>query len=231
MAPRTVDPYRDVDVIDARAPRANQAVIALGCIAALVTGWWGLVSLLAAQLLIGLRFGRRFCLPCVLYFEVLQPIFGEGEIEDARPPRFANILGALVLSGATLAYSVGFGTAGDVLTATVAFLAGAAALTGFCTGCELYRVLARLKGIRPGDARVLDLTDLGATPSETTVVQFTHPLCSGCRSLTRRLEAEGRPVVLIDVSTRADLARKYGITVVPTAVAVSSDGKVVARLA
>ena len=106
MARRTVDPYRDLDVIDARAPRTNQAVVALVSVVALATGWWGLVALLALQLVVGLRFGRRFCLPCVLYFQVLEPIFGEGEIEDSRPPRFANVLGALVLTAGAVVVEV-----------------------------------------------------------------------------------------------------------------------------
>jgi hypothetical protein len=83
-------PYHDTDVIDARAPRFNQATVGRVSLVALVTGWWWLLGLLAAQLLLGLRFGRRWCLPCVLYFEVVQPRLGEGPLEDARPPRFAN---------------------------------------------------------------------------------------------------------------------------------------------
>ena len=43
---RTADPYRDLDVIDARAPRANQTVVGLVALAGVVTGsggcwrWW-----------------------------------------------------------------------------------------------------------------------------------------------------------------------------------------------
>jgi len=51
-----------------------------------------------------LRFGRRFCLACVLYFEVIQPRIGEGPIEDSRPPRFANLVGAIFLTASTVAY-------------------------------------------------------------------------------------------------------------------------------
>jgi thioredoxin-like negative regulator of GroEL len=58
------------------------------------------------------------------------------------------------------------------------------------------------------------------------VVAFSHPLCTDCRTLTDELRASGRPYVAIDVRDRRDLARKYGIAVVPTAVAVGSDGRV-----
>ncbi len=69
-------------------------------------------ALLAAQLAIGLAFGRRYCLPCLAYFELVQPRFGEGPVEDSRPPRFANMVGVGVLGGATLAYALGVGHAG-----------------------------------------------------------------------------------------------------------------------
>ena len=44
-------------------------------------------------------------------------------------------------------------------------------------------------------------------------------------------DLEGRSPVLRDVSRRPDLARKYGVAVVPTIVAVHPDGTVVVRLA
>jgi len=62
------------------------------------------------------------------------------------------------------------------------------------------------------------------------VIQFTHPLCSECQTLSRRLAAEGREPVLVDVSKRPDLARKYGVAVVPLAVAVGADGRVAGRI-
>src|SRR5687768_4822967 len=137
---RTAHPYRDVDVIDARAPRFNQAVVGIVSLIAVLTGWWPLLALLAAQLAIGLRFGRRFCLACVAYFELVQPRIGEGPIEDSRPPRFANQIGLVVLTAASVSYLVGWTVAGQVLGLLVAGLALLAAVTGFCMGCWLYRI-------------------------------------------------------------------------------------------
>lgn len=136
--PRRAHPYRDLSVIDRRAPRTNQAVVGALSLVAVVTGAEWLVALLALQLLVGLRFGRQYCLPCVFYFEVLQPRFGEGELEDARAPRFANILGAAFLSGATLAFLAGAAVVGWALAGLVAALALLAATTGFCMGCWMY---------------------------------------------------------------------------------------------
>jgi Domain of unknown function (DUF4395) len=145
---RLADPYRDLDVIDSRAPRFNQGVVGLVSLLAVVTGWWWLLALLALQLAIGLTFGRRFCLPCLAYFELVQPRFGEGPLEDARPPRFANMVGAVVLTSASLAYVVDAETVGVALGALVAVLALAAAATGLCAGCEAYKLGHLLTGRR-----------------------------------------------------------------------------------
>ena len=143
---RHADPYRDLDVIDSRAPRFNQATIGALSVLAVVTGWWWLLAILAAQLVVGLMLGRRFCLPCLAYFELVQPRFGEGALEDARPPRFANFVGALFLTSATLAYAAGHDLLGPILGGIVAVLALLAAATGFCTGCEAYKLGSLLLG-------------------------------------------------------------------------------------
>jgi uncharacterized membrane protein len=143
---RRADPYRDTQVIDERAPRVNQTVVGLVSLLAVVTGWWWLLALLALQLALGLTFGRRWCLACVAYFELVQPRLGEGRLEDARPPRFANMVGLAVLAGASLAYAGGFATVGGALGLLVAALALLAATTGFCAGCTAYRLGYRLTG-------------------------------------------------------------------------------------
>ncbi len=145
---RTVDPYRDTHVVDERGPRANQAVIGAVSLVAVVTGWWWLFGVLALQLALGLTFGRRWCLACVAYFELIQPRLGEGRLEDSRPPRFANIVGLTVLGAATAASAAGLETLGSALGLLVAVLALLAAATGFCAGCTAYRVGYRLTGRR-----------------------------------------------------------------------------------
>lgn len=137
---RRADPYSDTQVIDARAPRTNQTVVGVVALVAVLTGWWPLLALLALQLALGLTLGRRFCLPCRFYFEVLQPRFGEGPLEDARPPRFANMVGLGFLTAASLAYLAGLETVGAGLGGLVAALALLAAVTGFCAGCTAYRI-------------------------------------------------------------------------------------------
>jgi hypothetical protein len=158
---RSADPYRDLDVIDSRAPRFNQTVIGALSLLAVLTGWWWLLALLALQLALGLMRGRRWCLPCLAYFELIQPRFGEGPLEDSRPPRAANMVGLAVLGAAAVAYAAGLGVLGMALGSLVAALALLAAVTGFCTGCEAYKLGCRLTGRpfvscplppRPGEA-------------------------------------------------------------------------------
>ena len=143
---RSADPYRDLAVIDSRAPRFNQAVIGITSVVAIATGWWWLLAALAANLALGLLFGRRFCVTCVAYFAFIQLRFGEGPLEDSRPPRAANVVGFAFLSAAAAAYGLGADVVGAVLAAIVAALALLAATTGFCTGCEAYKLGRRLTG-------------------------------------------------------------------------------------
>jgi hypothetical protein len=232
---RTAHPYRDVDVIDARAPRFNQAVVGIVSLIAVVTGWWPLFALLAAQLGLGLRFGRRYCLACVAYFELVQPRIGEGPIEDSRPPRFANQVGLVVLGSATIAHLVGLAAIGTALGILVAALALLAASTGFCAGCEMYRIGARLRGIRRREIDRVELAELGepqgAGGRGDLVVAFSHPLCTDCRTVLGDLAAGSQRWVSVDVRDRPDLARKYGVALVPTVVRVAADGRVLQQMA
>ena len=240
---RRADPYRDLAVIDARAPRVNQLVVATGALVAAATGFWPLVLALAVQLAVAVRFGRRYCLPCRLYFDVIQPRVGEGPLEDSRAPRFANIVGAIFLGASAAAYVAGAPRLGAGLALLVAGLATLAVTTGLCVGCELYRIVARLRGVRGGAIERVDLEHLGrATGSRPAialdardgggevVVLFTHPLCGECQTVRAELAADPRPLVAVDVSRHRDLARKYGVALVPLAVAVAADGRVTARV-
>ena len=228
---RTADPWRDTDVIDARAPRFNQLVVGVVALLGAIFGWPLAWALMGAQLFIGLTIGRRFCITCVAYFVLIQPRIGEGPLEDARPPRLANMMGFAFLTAAAVAWWLGSPTAGIVLASIVAALALLAAASGFCTGCEIYKLGARLRGISPRRHSHIEPSDLGILDGHRTLVEFTHPLCSDCREWERRLAAGPDPFVTLDVRERPELAHKYGIAVVPTVLAVAADGTVLERLA
>jgi hypothetical protein len=143
----SVDPFKDTDVIDERGPRTLQTTVAIVTALAYLLDQPWLVALMAAQMVIGLVFGRPYCVPCVFWFKVLQPRFGEGRIEDSRPPRFANLVGAIFLTSATVLFIAGFTTAAWALTLIVTTLASLAAISGICVGCEMYAAYARVRGI------------------------------------------------------------------------------------
>jgi hypothetical protein len=203
-----------------------------------VFGWPLIWALMAAQLVIGLTFGRQYCLPCLAYFKLIQPRFGEGPLEDSRPPRFANMIGVAMLSAAAVLWWAGAETAALVPAGLTAALALLSAATGFCAGCETYRLIARLRGISPRHNDRIDPADLGVSLAPplngngvSAYVEFTHPLCSDCRDWRERLAAEPEPTHEVDVSNSPELARKYGIGVVPAVFAVGPDGAVLQRLA
>jgi hypothetical protein len=229
---RTADPWRDTDVIDERAPRFNQLVVGLVALAGALFGWPLAWALMGAQLLIGLTLGRRFCITCVAYFTLIQPRRGEGPLEDSRPPRLANAIGVAFLGAAALTWWLGSPAAGTALGAIVAALALLAATSGLCAGCELYKLGARLRGVSPRHHSHVEPADLGPFDGQSRAfVEFTHPLCSECREWERRLAAAAEPLITVDVRERPELAHKYGIAVVPTVLAVASDGTVLDRLA
>jgi hypothetical protein len=211
---RTAHPYDDTAVIDSRAPRTNQAFIGSLALLAFLFGFAWLPALLALQLFVGLVFGRRWCLPCLFYFEVLQPRLGEGRLEDARPPRFANMVGCAFLTAATVAFVAGAPAVGWTLTLIVAALALLAATTGLCVGCVAYVWLARLRGLRVAPA------DAGLDGEGVGVVGFSGPYCLACRRWEEALEEAGIPFRKIDVAERPDLARKYRIRHTPVVLAV-----------
>lgn len=212
--PRTAHPYDDTDVIDSRAPRTNQAFIGSLALLAFLFDFAWLPALLALQLAGGLTFGRRYCAPCLFYFEVLQPRFGEGRLEDARPPRFANMVGVVFLGAATLAFLAGLGTVGWTLTLVVAALALLAAVTGVCLGCEAYVRFARLRGllVRP--------TDAGLGGHGIGVIGFSGKYCLACRQWEEQLTSAGIAFSKIDVGERPDLAKRYRVTHTPLVLAV-----------
>ncbi len=231
-ATRSADPWRDTDVIDERAPRFNQTVVGGVALLGVIFGWPLAWAIMGGQLAIGVTLGRRYCITCLAYFGLVQPLVGEGRLEDSRPPRLANVIGATFLGTAAIAWWLGAPAVGAVLGSLVAGLALLAAATGFCAGCEIYRLGARLRGVSPQHHDRLDPADLaGLDGAPRAYVEFTHPLCSECREWEERLAAEDEPLIKLDVRERPDLARKYGVAIVPTVLEIGREGAVLERLA
>ena len=134
--------------IDPRGPRFNQGVLTAGLLLGFLFDWRAVAPLFAAVLFLGAAFGPRYGPFLRLYAGVIRPrLSPPAELEDPRPPRFASAVGVAFLLGATIAFAAGAVGVGWVLVLIVAALAGLAASTGICVGCEVYLFLARRRGV------------------------------------------------------------------------------------
>lgn len=99
------------------------------------------VAVFAIAALIGLQTSPY----AVLYAKVVRPRIGPpAELEDARPPRFAQVVGLAFTTVALIALLAGATTVGLVAAALALVAALLNAAVGLCLGCELYLVLRRL---------------------------------------------------------------------------------------
>ena len=150
--PATTIPGRP-NLIDPRAPRFNQAVISVALLGAFLIDFRPIAVVLALALGAGVVFGPAYG-PFLRFFaKAIRPrLSAPDELEDPRPPRFAALVGTLFLAGAGLAFAAGATTLGWALALIVAALAGLAAITRVCVGCEMYIVASRILRRRSGRA-------------------------------------------------------------------------------
>ena len=100
------------------------------------------------------------------------------------------MVGAVVLGAAAVSLAAGLDAARLVARAPRRRPRAVRRATGLCVGCELYRLGARLRGVRAHSST-------GSTSRERRrgraaddlVVQFTHPLCTDCRELEQSARA------------------------------------------
>ena len=70
------------------------------------------------------------------------------ELEDERPPQFAQLVGLGFAVVGVLGYVLGATTLGTIATAAALAAAFLNAAFGFCLGCEIYLLIKRTKGAR-----------------------------------------------------------------------------------
>lgn len=136
--------------IDPRGPRLVAGVTSVLAIAVLLLGTGSAALVVLAVLVAGFALGaargpagtwqgwlfRRFVRP-----RLAPP----DELEDPRPPRFAQLVG-LVISGVGLVLGLlGVAAAIPVSAALVLVASALNAVFGLCLGCELYVLGARLR--------------------------------------------------------------------------------------
>ncbi|KQV75309.1 hypothetical protein ASC61_10020 [Aeromicrobium sp. Root344] len=138
--------------VDPRGLRVNAGITAVVLALVLVTPEPVDVVLLAVQVavfavsaLVSLQASPY----AVFFTKVVRPRLGRpAELEDARPPRFAQLVGLGFTTVALVAFLVGATTVGYVATVFALVAALLNASVGLCLGCELYLALRRLSPAR-----------------------------------------------------------------------------------
>jgi hypothetical protein len=143
--PHDSAPAAPAPLVDVRAVRLSQALVAALVVVALASGAWELLALPALHLASSAALGRRGNLAARAFDAAVAPRLGAGPLEDARPPRFASGIGAALLAASLLAHAAGAPVVGWALALAVGALALVAAATGACVGCWAY---GRLRGVR-----------------------------------------------------------------------------------
>ncbi|WP_457034215.1 DUF4395 domain-containing protein [Kitasatospora sp. P5_F3] len=130
--------------IDPRGPRFAAVLTSLVLAAVLITGSGWLLALQAAVFAVGALIGLQYSPYGWLYRTLIRPrLAPPTELEDARPPRFAQAVGLGFAVVGTVGYLTGVTWLGLLATA---FALGAAFLNaafGYCLGCEMYLLLHR----------------------------------------------------------------------------------------
>jgi hypothetical protein len=104
------------------------------------------VAVFAVAALVGLQHSPY----AIAFARLVRPRIGPPtELEDARPPRFAQVVGLGFTTIALIAFLAGAATVGYAATVLALVAALLNAVVGLCLGCELYLALRRLA---PADA-------------------------------------------------------------------------------
>lgn len=132
--------------IDPRGPRVAAALTAVVLALAVLTGSAGVLAVQVLVFAIGSLAGISAAPYGVVFRRLVRPrLAPPAELEDPRPPRFSQTVGLLV-TGVGLALALAGVPFAVEVSAGLAFVAAFLnAAFGFCLGCELYLLIARLR--------------------------------------------------------------------------------------
>ncbi len=147
LAPGDASPgSRPAGAIDPRGPRFAAGMTSLVLAAVVVTGSWWLLALQALLFATTVALGPGRGPWGLLFRRVVRPRLARPTWwEDPAAPRFAQLVGLLVVGTGLLLVAVGVPGAAVGSAAVALFAAGLNAAFGICLGCAAYRVLLRLR--------------------------------------------------------------------------------------
>lgn len=127
--------------IDPRGPRFGAAVTSVVLAVVLLTASWVLLAAQAVVFALGSRGRSPYG---VLYQRWVRPhLPPPAELEDERPPRFAQLVGLGFAVAGAAAFLVGATAGGYVFTSLALVAALLNASIGLCLGCEVYLLFKR----------------------------------------------------------------------------------------
>ncbi|PJI95095.1 DUF4395 family protein [Luteimicrobium subarcticum] len=139
--------------IDPRGPRFTAGITAvLLAVVLLLAGTpaalW-LLLLVALSFALGVARGVQHTWQSVLFRRLVRPrLAPPEELEDPRPPRFAQVVGLVVTGVGVVLGFAGVAVAVAVAAAVALVAALLNAVFGLCLGCELYVLLRRVRPAR-----------------------------------------------------------------------------------
>jgi uncharacterized protein DUF4395 len=132
--------------VDPRGARFAAAVTAVALALVLVTGSVWLAAAQVAVFALAAFAGLRFAPYFILFRLFVAPRLGAPTAsEDAAPVRFAQAVGLVPVAVGFAGYATGLSALGVTATALALAAAFLDAAFGFCLGCELYGMIARLR--------------------------------------------------------------------------------------
>lgn len=135
--------------IDPRGPRVGAAITAVLLVVVLLLPSPASVVVLAvvvASFALGAVRGVGGTWQGAVYRRLVRPrLAAPTELEDPRPPRFAQVVGLVITGVGLLLGLVGVGAAVPVAAALALVAAFLNAVFGLCLGCEMYLLGVRLR--------------------------------------------------------------------------------------
>ena len=153
MPDSTATPVRSTSLtppgIDPRGPRFGAGVTAVLLVLVIVLGSGAaavaVLALVAALFAVGVARGVQGTVQGIAFRSWVRPrLAAPAALEDPRPPRFAQLVGLVVVGVGLLLATAGVPAAVPVAAAVALVAAFLNAVFGFCLGCEMYLLLRRI---------------------------------------------------------------------------------------
>ena len=135
--------------VDPRGLRFAAGVTSVLLALTLVTGNAWPLAVQTAVFAISVAFGVQASPYSLVFRRLIRPRLGPpAELEDAAPPRFAQLVGLVFAVAGLTGYLTGATVLGVVATALALVAAFVNAAVGLCLGCEAYLLIKRITTTR-----------------------------------------------------------------------------------